>query len=161
MISQIVEKKINPYKVLYASVLTDGNLKVDFDNETRDFDQNRYFKNIYNTLKHTLKLSDEETIALFEKCSTLISKVSADRIPKIFECINSMYVANEECNTKLFDEKEVVDLLKINPSLFVLSRHKMWGALNYLENKAEIQIKDNLLPLHSNKKVNFLLNTFR
>lgn len=158
LFSQIVYKKINPYKVLYSSVLTDGNLKVDFENETRNYDKNRSFYAIYDSLKQTLKLSDEDTVKLFEKCSSLISKVSADRIPKIFECIASMYVCNDEYSSKLFTEQEVLELLKINPSLFGLSRHKMWGALNYLEQKVEIHVKDNLLPLHPNKKTNLLLN---
>ncbi len=158
LFGQVVSKKINPYKVLYGSVLTDGNLNVDFDNETREYDKNRDLNVIFDNIKNTLKISDEETVKLFEKCSSLISKISADRVPKVYECLNSLYVGTSEYGVKLFDEKEVVEILKINPSLFGNSRHKMWGALRYLENKAEKQLKDKLLPLHSNEKLNFLLN---
>lgn len=158
LFGQIVNKKINPFKVIYGSVLTDGNLKVDFENESREYDKNRDFDSIYNSVKNTLKIDDNETVALFEKCSSLISKVSAERVPKIFDCLKSLYVGTADYNVRLFDENEVVEILKINSSLFGNSRHKMWGALRYLERKAEKQLGENLLPLHANKHLNFLLN---
>ena len=155
----IVEYKINPYKIIYCSVLTDGNVRVDFENNQKGYDKNRDFQYIYNALKKTLKLTDEETIGLFEKCSTLISKVSADRIPKVYDFVYSLNVGKDECYARLFEEHEVAEILKINPSLFTVSREKMLSALRYVERKVEQQLENGeLLPLHANKTLNYVAN---
>lgn len=158
LFESIVAHKINPYKIIYCSVLTDGNLRTDFENNTKGYDKNRDFDNIYKALKSTLSLSDEETVVLFEKCSTLISKVSADRIPKVYNFIYSLNVGKDECYARLFEEAEVAEILKINPSLFTVSREKMLNALRYVERKVEQQLENNLLPLHSNQTLNFVAN---
>lgn len=158
LFSSIVSRNVNPYKVIYCSVLTDGNLKIDFENNNREYAKTRDFLVIYDTLKRTLQLTDEETIALFEKCSTLISKVSADRIKKIFDFVGNLSVGYHDYHAKIFDKNEVFQILKINPSLFTVSREKMLGAIKYMEEKVVELLKDGMINLYSNQALNFVAN---
>ena len=158
MFKHIVNKKINPYKVIYCSVLTDGNLKTDYENNNRYYDKNRDFQIIYNRLKGFLHTTDAETVALFEKCSTLISKVSGDRVKQVYECLKNLSVGSEDYFAKIFEPQEVIEILKINPSLFTASNEKIYAAVRYLEKKASNQIKNNLKPLYPNHNINVVAN---
>ncbi|MBP3431859.1 MAG: hypothetical protein J6K39_03290 [Clostridia bacterium] len=137
-------KGINPYKIIYCSVLTDGNLRKDYENRNRFSDNSREFTTIYNTLKETLKTTDAETVALFEKCSTLIAKVYSYRIPHIYNTIRSLVVKapNVEGGFYAFREEEVIEILKINPSLFSATGERVQQAFSYMLQKIEPIAKD-------------------
>lgn len=132
---QITAKGINPYKVLYCSVLTDGNLKRDNESGSKYLDSSRDFLNIYDSLQETLKLPDQEAIEIFERCSTLIAKGYAYKFPQIFNTLLKLTVYDNQTAYYLFKQSEVIDILKINPSLFVISSEKIKDSFNYLQRK--------------------------
>lgn len=127
------EKGINPYKIIYCSVLTDAELKNDFEDNSKYPVATRKFLRIYDALKGTLNLTDQETVEIFEKCSTLISKVYSNRIPEIYNCLSTLAVNGEQKGFRIFNEKEVAEILKINPSLFTISNDKMISAYAFLK----------------------------
>ena len=133
-----IVRNINPYKIIYCQVLTDGDLKNDYEHKIKYRDARRVFENIYNRLKYQLKLTDEEACSIFERCSTLISKVSTSKIWEIYETLTSKLVHTDNQKGKayyFFRAEEVSEILKINPSLFTCSGNNIVGAYNYLYGK--------------------------
>lgn len=143
LFKDITDRKINPYKVIYSGVLTDGNLGNDFEKNVKYIDQSRQFVNIYDQLKKTLKINDEEAAKIFERCSTLISKVYAKRIPQIYDKIAQLNINHYKIftdNKKFADGQtvdEIVEILKINPSLFSSSPEKIDSSFRYLREKIQ------------------------
>ncbi len=132
---QTSSKGINTYKILYCSVLTDGNLKRDSENRSRYYDTTRDFEFIYDSLANTLQLTNQEAIDMFEKCSTLIAKGYAYKFPHIYNKLRELIVYDNYSSYRVFREKEIVDILKINPSLFVTSTDRIQDAFDYIQKK--------------------------
>lgn len=132
---QTSSKGINTYKILYCSVLTDGNLKRDNENRSRYYDTTRDFEHIYDSLVYTLQLTDQEAIDMFEKCSTLIAKGYAYKFPHIYNKLKELIVYDNYSSYRVFREKEITDILKINPSLFVTSTDRIQDSFDYLQKK--------------------------
>lgn len=128
-------KGINPYKIIYCSVLTDGNLKRDNETYTKYYNSSRDFVSIYNSLKDTLSLTDAETIEIFEKCSSLIAKGYAYKFPHVYNKLKELIVYDDRSAFYALRPSEVVDILKINPSLFVMSTDRIQDSFNYIQNK--------------------------
>lgn len=134
---QTTRKGINPYKIVYCSVLTDACLKRDGDSGTKYFANDRDFDSIYNSLVDTLALSNAEAVAMFERCSTLIAKGSAYKFPHVRNKLMELSVSENYNTYWAFSRKnrEVEEILKINPSLFVVSTDKIGSAFYYLQRK--------------------------
>lgn len=128
-------KGINTYKILYCSVLTDGNLKRDNENRSRYYDSTRDFEYIYDSLVNTLQLKDKEAVEIFEKCSTLIAKGYAYKFPHIYNKLRELIVYEDYSSYRVFREKEIADILKINPSLFVTSTDRIQDSFDYIQKK--------------------------
>lgn len=135
LFSDTTAKGINPYKIVYCSVLTDGNLKRDNDANTKYYDTTRDFKSIYDSLQKTLDLTDSETVEIFEKCSSLIAKGYAYKFPHIYNKLKELIVYDDRSAFYALRPSEVVDILKINPSLFVMSTDRIQDSFNYIQNK--------------------------
>lgn len=134
---QTSSKGINIYKILYCSVLTDGNLKRDNDTRSRFYDSSRDFENIYDSLVETLHLSADEAKEIFERCSSLIAKGYAYKFPHIYNKLYELIVMDETGAYRVFSQKqhEVEEILKINPSLFVISTDRIQSSFDYLQKK--------------------------
>lgn len=134
---QTSSKGINIYKILYCSVLTDGNLKRDNDTRSRFYDSSRDFENIYDSLVETLHLSADEAKEIFERCSSLIAKGYAYKFPHIYNKLYELIVMDETGVYRVFSQKqhEVEEILKINPSLFVISTDRIQSSFDYLQKK--------------------------
>ena len=134
---QTSSKGINIYKILYCSVLTDGNLKRDNDTRSRFYDSSRDFENIYDSLIETLHLSADEAKEIFERCSSLIAKGYAYKFPHIYNKLYELIVMDETGAYRVFSQKqhEVEEILKINPSLFVISTDRIQSSFDYLQKK--------------------------
>lgn len=134
---QTSSKGINIYKILYCSVLTDGNLKRDNDTRSRFYDSSRDFENIYDSLVETLHLSADEAKEIFERCSSLIAKGYAYKFPHIYNKLYELIVMDETAAYRVFSQKqhEVEEILKINPSLFVISTDRIQSSFDYLQKK--------------------------
>lgn len=134
---QTSSKGINIYKILYCSVLTDGNLKRDNDTRSRFYDSSRDFENIYDSLVETLHLSADEAKEIFERCSSLIAKGYAYKFPHIYNKLYELIVMDETGAYRVFRQKqhEVEEILKINPSLFVISTDRIQSSFDYLQKK--------------------------
>ena len=134
---QTPSKGINIYKILYCSVLTDGNLKRDNDTRSRFYDSSRDFENIYDSLVETLHLSADEAKEIFERCSSLIAKGYAYKFPHIYNKLYELIVMDETGAYRVFSQKqhEVEEILKINPSLFVISTDRIQSSFDYLQKK--------------------------
>lgn len=134
---QTSSKDINIYKILYCSVLTDGNLKRDNDTRSRFYDSSRDFENIYDSLVETLHLSADEAKEIFERCSSLIAKGYAYKFPHIYNKLYELIVMDETAAYRVFSQKqhEVEEILKINPSLFVISTDRIQSSFDYLQKK--------------------------
>ena len=134
---QTSSKDINIYKILYCSVLTDGNLKRDNDTRSRFYDSSRDFENIYDSLVETLHLSADEAKEIFERCSSLIAKGYAYKFPHIYNKLYELIVMDETGAYRVFSQKqhEVEEILKINPSLFVISTDRIQSSFDYLQKK--------------------------
>lgn len=134
---QTSSKGINIYKILYCSVLTDGNLKRDNDTRSRFYDSSRDFENIYDSLVETLHLSANEAKEIFERCSSLIAKGYAYKFPHIYNKLYELIVMDETGAYRVFSQKqhEVEEILKINPSLFVISTDRIQSSFDYLQKK--------------------------
>lgn len=134
---QTSSKGINIYKILYCSVLTDGNLKRDNDTRSRFYDSSRDFENIYDSLVETLHLSADEAKEIFERCSSLIAKGYAYKFPHIYNKLYELIVMDETAAYRVFSQKqhEVEEILKINPSLFVISTDRIQFSFDYLQKK--------------------------
>ncbi len=132
---QTSSRKINTYKILYCSVLTDGNLKKDAETSLKAYDVNRDFRYIYSALVKTLNLTDQEAVEIFEKCSSLIAKGYAYKFSQIFDKLQGLMVYERNKAYRVFRKHEVVDILKINPSLFVTSTDRIQDAFDYLQSK--------------------------
>ena len=72
---QTSSKGINTYKILYNTVLTDGNLKRDSETFVKYYDTTRDFDNIYDSLVTTLDLTTQEAKEIFEKLNERLSKI--------------------------------------------------------------------------------------
>ena len=147
---QTTEMGINPYKIIYATVLTNANLRDDYQNGVKDDRcEARQFLAIYHTLRSTLRLSREETNELFEKCSSLASKCYSTNISAIYqELLGLTIVSSEEArgsylfrtvhteNDFLPREKrvsvEIENILKVNPSLFMAKPERLKKAFAYV-----------------------------
>lgn len=134
---QTSSKGINIYKILYCSVLTDGNLKRDNDTRSRFYDSSRDFENIYDSLVEALHLSADEAKEIFERCSSLIAKGYAYKFPHIYNKLYELIVMDETGAYRVFSQKqhEVEEILKINPSLFVISTDRIQSSFDYLQKK--------------------------
>lgn len=134
---QTSSKGINIYKILYCSVLTDGNLKRDNDTRSRFYDSSRDFENIYDSLVETLHLSADEAKEIFERCSSLIAKGYAYKFPHIYNKLYELIIMDETGAYRVFSQKqhEVEEILKINPSLFVISTDRIQSSFDYLQKK--------------------------
>ena len=139
-------RDINPYKIIYCQVLTDGNLRNDHEQKVKYEDASRLVENIYEELKLNLGLSDKETCEMFEKCSTLISKISTYKIAEIYNLLEKKLIIFDRETNKgyhFFEEDEVREILKTNPSLFTSSSAKILEAFDYLKTKAAKIAKPN------------------
>lgn len=143
---QTSSKGINIYKILYCSVLTDANLKRDNDTRSRFYDSSRDFDNIYDSLVETLHLSADEAKEIFERCSTLIAKGYAYKFPHIYNKLYELIVMDETSAYRVFSQKqrEVEEILKINPSLFVISTDRIQSSFDYLQRKMYPILKANI-----------------
>lgn len=143
---QTSSKGINIYKILYCSVLTDANLKRDNDTRSRFYDTSRDFDNIYDSLVETLHLSADEAKEIFERCSTLIAKGYAYKFPHIYNKLYELIVMDETSAYRVFSQKqrEVEEILKINPSLFVISTDRIQSSFDYLQRKMYPILKANI-----------------
>lgn len=135
---------INPYKIIYCQVLLDGELGTNSETFSKAFLNNRSFENIYQSLKQTLNLSEERVGAMFEKCSTLIAKVYADRIPQIYRTLSAlkMYDSEKAVTYIMLRDRnctpdEVADILENNPSLFTTTQDRIHSTFKYLYEKAD------------------------
>lgn len=173
LFEEIYNKGINPYKVVYCTVLTDGNIKKDFGKKNNNFvlsydsaysylgdnsiyEAYRNFTKIYDTVSSTLSLSQNETNDLFEKCSSLISKGNTFRIPQVYNTLKNLKIAEGENCYSLFvvnsNNNEVVDLLKRNPSLLNVNSDKIGEAYRYIIKSLNFTSKeksDTLSPIES------------
>ena len=133
------KRNINIYKLLYTGVLTDANLKNDRENGVKFPEPTRNFVNIYGSLKKTLMLSDEETERIFERCTSLIAKAYSYRFGQVYGAMRDLYIIDEINFYRVFrtsaNDNEVVNILKIDPSLFCTSADKIDGAFKYLRYK--------------------------
>ena len=147
---QTTEKGINPYKIIYATVLTNANLRDDYQNGVKDDRcEARQFLAIYNTLRSTLRLSTQETNELFEKCSSLASKCYSTNISAIYQELLSLAVVSQEearasylFRTARTDDDylprerrisvEIENILKVNPSLFMAKPERLKNAFAYV-----------------------------
>lgn len=137
-------RDINPYKIIYCQVLTDGNLRNDHEQKVKYEDASRLVENIYEELKLNLGLSDKETCEMFEKCSTLISKISTYKIAEIYNLLEKKLIIFDRETNKgyhFFEEDEVREILKTNPSLFTSSSAKILEAFDYIKTKASKIVK--------------------
>lgn len=143
---QTSSKGINIYKILYCSVLTDGNLKRDNDTRSRFYDSSRDFENIYDSLVETLHLSADEAKEIFERCSSLIAKGYAYKFPHVYNKLYELFVMDETGAYRVFSQKqhEVEEILKINPSLFVISTDRIQTSFDYLQKKMYPILKANI-----------------
>lgn len=143
---QTSSKGINIYKILYCSVLTDGNLKRDNDTRSRFYDSSRDFENIYDSLVETLHLSADEAKEIFERCSSLIAKGYAYKFPHIYNKLYELIVMDETGAYRVFSQKqhEVEEILKINPSLFVISTDRIQSSFDYLQKKMYPILRTNI-----------------
>lgn len=132
---QTSSKGINTYKILYNTVLTDGNLKRDSETWARYYDTTRDFDNIYDSLVTTLGLTAQEAKEIFEKCSSLIAKGYAYKFPHISNKMQELTVYDNYSGYRVFKRQEIVDILKINPSLFVTSTDRIQDAFDYIQRK--------------------------
>lgn len=134
-----LRRNINIYKLLYTGVLTDANLKNDRDNGIKFPEPSRNFVNLWNSLKKTLLLSDEETVQIFERCTSLIAKTYSYRFSQVYGAIHDLYIVDDINFYRVFrtsgKENEVINILKIDPSLFCTSAEKIDGAFKYLRYK--------------------------
>lgn len=146
---------VNTYKIMYVSVLTDGNMVRDKDDGTKYFDNTRDFENIYKSLRSTLGLSAKETVEIFEKCSTLISKGYAYKFPHVKNKLLSLGIYNEYGGSSVFSDEEVKEILKINPSLFVMSTDRIQEAFDYLQVKLKDVFKEEYLALPDEERRDF------
>lgn len=147
---QTTEKGINPYKIIYATVLTNANLRDDYQNGVKDDRcEARQFYAIYNALQRTLRLSNQETNELFEKCSSLASKCYSTNIPAVYQELLSLAVIGQEearasylfRTIRAEDDYlprerrisvEIENILKVNPSLFMVKPERLKKAFAYV-----------------------------
>ena len=117
--------------------MTDGNLKRDNDTRSRFYDSSRDFENIYDSLVEALHLSADEAKEIFERCSSLIAKGYAYKFPHIYNKLYELIVMDETGAYRVFSQKqhEVEEILKINPSLFVISTDRIQSSFDYLQKK--------------------------
>lgn len=143
LLRQTSSKGINTYKILYCSVLTDGNLKRDNETRSKYYDSSRDFELIYDSLKSALGLTDAQTVECFERCSSLISKGFAYKFPHIYNKLNNLIVYEEYGNGayKLFKPEEVGEALLVNLSLFLLSTDRIQDAFDYVQRKMSAKWK--------------------
>ena len=104
------EKNINIYNILYSTVLTDANLNSYFDGFSGEKivlykSEQHNFRNIYRCLQDTLNLTDEETVRMFEKCTSLMSKSTTLKITNITSLVKRLIVWDKEVKIykRLFD----------------------------------------------------------
>lgn len=156
---------VNPYKIIFNQVLTDGNAKSDYKKKTKEDVNARYFDLIFMELRETLKLTDKETVACFEKCSSLISKVYCDNIPKIYDIIKNFKISDENNTYSLFkvDERvdEVKELLLNNLSLFTSTPDKIYEALEYFSNNIKAEKNESETVTEIEAKLITLRNLFK
>lgn len=144
LFSQTTAKNINTYKILYCSVLTDGNLKRDNDTRQKYYDNSRDFDSIYESLKTTLNLSDEETVECFERCSSLIAKGYDFKFPEIYNTLSKLFVSEDNFPVSyyLFRKEEVSQCLLINLSLFLLTPERIQDAFIYVKQKMQTKWRE-------------------
>lgn len=132
---------VNAYKIIYNQVLTDGNTKSDYKKQTKVDAYNRYFDEIFMELRKTLNLTDKETVACFEKCSSLIAKVSSLDISKIYNTIKNFEISDGVNKYNLFKVNDSVDevkeLLLNNLSLFTSTPDKIYEALEFFRDNVK------------------------
>ena len=139
---QIDSHGVNPYKVLYCSVLTDGNLVRDSDTGTKYYDTRRDFDKLYDSLVSTLGLTQDEAVGIFEKCSTLIAKGYAYKFPHVYNKLSALMIFGQQGGYYVLRAKEVAEILKINPSLFVISTDRIQDSFDYLQKKMFPKLKN-------------------
>lgn len=145
LFSQITKKGINPYKTIYCTVLTDGNLcRGEADLSTRQF------LNIYDKVGSILRVDDKEIVDIFEKsAATLIGKCYTFQMDAVFNEICSFVVYgayNVERNvipTYIFKPDEVRDIFKNSPSLFGSTSMTVGSAFKYIQSGVKIRQSEN------------------
>ncbi len=141
------KKGINPYEILYVTVLTQGEL---FLNDYGYFDSDKarigQFDIVFATLKNKLKLEDRKIVSMYERCSSLIYKVNTLKINNNFDTVRAFHLVRripyqnalgyKDENIYLFNESEVVEIFRNNPSLFTLTNNRIIEAYKYVAEKA-------------------------
>ncbi|MGN1201055.1 MAG: hypothetical protein ACI4R8_02180 [Candidatus Caccovivens sp.] len=159
LFSQTSAKGINTYKIIYCTVLTDGNVYKTHcvDNYNNDYfykqknnDGTRDFQNIFSTIQNLLKTTNEETVEIFEKCgATLIGKCDTKQMYNVYNAIKSFgFLRLSEDGSKsykqyILSEQEVRDILKNTPSLFDSNEQQLYSSFNYINNKIKVVVEQN------------------
>jgi len=161
---QIDKKGINPYKIIYNQVLTDGNLKRDKETGRKRYYESRDFDNIYFTIKRRFGLTDEETNEMFEKCSSLISKASSIKINEVATVLENIVYFLPPPLLKAFhllSTEERKNIIKLNPSLLCGNPKSIKDAYDYINAKAAAYLRGGKIAienLHENAELNFAEN---
>lgn len=152
---------IDIYKTIYKTSLTDGNLGVTYDPDTRvvssysNYDRN--FDRIYDQIILTLALSKENSSeivnGMFEKCAaTMLSKLTASGVSNIYQALLSFAIYNEEEGIWRYlynvpdkpyiglernrqKVRAIRDGLVCCPSLFACNAEKLKDAYKYVMSK--------------------------
>ncbi len=163
------EKNINIYNILYSTVLTDANLNSYFDGFSGEKivlykSEQHNFRNIYRCLQDTLNLTDEETVRMFEKCTSLMSKSTTLKITNITSLVKRLIVWDKEVKIykRLFDSEEAFSILKANPSLLSSSESKIKNSFSFIASKVHYillrqNVKDSDFLIEKQKFVKKLL----
>lgn len=138
-------KGINPYEIIYINVLTNGELFLDKDGEYNRGRENFYnFDKVFDALERTLSLESHAVVKMYERCSTLLSRVSSSDVKSVYETISALNFFWIGKRIYIFDHSiEVKDLLRNKPFLFSLKSENIQEAFEYICSRVKAMKKLN------------------
>lgn len=147
LFEETTSKGINPYEICYVTVLNQSQLFLDNDGRHSDYKERvGSFLSVFDMIKDTLKekkdggyqpLEDRKVVKLFERCSSLLSKATTDKVVNNFDEICYLGDPYKDKRYTIFSYADVVDICRNNPSLFTISTKRIVPAFNYVKEKAE------------------------
>ena len=137
---------INPYKIFYSTVISKAHLFYNkegrYSNYKRDISN---FEAVSRAIEEQLGLDRAKIAKMYERCSSLSYKVDTEKVAKNYRAIRRLSYNSEF----IFNNIDVKEILRNNPTLYSCSENQIESAFNYLKKKAEIY-------KHRNKDTRFV-----
>ena len=164
------KKGINPYEIVYVTVLTQGEL---FLNDDGTYDQFKAsyssFNVVFSAIKDKFRIDNREIenrkiASMYERCSSLIYKVNTMKVEDNYKTLSNLCLVRKLPNDSdkkyeyiyLFNQSEVVEIFRNNPSLFTLTSGRIFSAFKYIAEKAKNYIENEYKKGNKLRKIDVL-----